>query len=93
MAYKEQELGLLIKCKPTEATEILIRAFIKSGGHVENAATLLGAHKRSIFRWVNILGINDEIDKIRVCATTRKGIGKDRCGEKGCKYCGPKAGS
>lgn len=59
MAYRLQEVGLLVKLNPKEAMRIIVAAYAKTmsrtGRATENAAEQLGVGDGTLKRWVRAL--------------------------------------
>jgi len=66
MAYREPELGYLVRHYPTQAKARVLEAYRQGGGRTIGAAAVLDAKPRTLQRWVTDLGLRDEVDAIRV---------------------------
>lgn len=59
------EIGALIRTDPELAKTKILDALRATDGNRERAARVLGAGARSLYRWIERLGIWSEVDAIR----------------------------
>jgi len=66
MAYREQQVGLLLRIDPDKARELVVDAHIKTHGNITQAAILLGVSRRNLVRWILRLDLRDQLHALRV---------------------------
>lgn len=57
------EIGVLIITDRKKAIDKITKAFVKAGGNISKTAGLLETDVRTVFRWVERLGIREELDR------------------------------
>jgi len=72
MAYKQNDLGLLIKLDSDAATEKIIETAVRCDADVGKMAIDLNAHRRSVHRWIVELGLHERLADIRQQAKNLK---------------------
>lgn len=65
MAYRECELGLLVRLDEKRAGVRIMRAYRRSKGNTTKAAERLSVDRATLKRWVRRLALRDDIDAIR----------------------------
>lgn len=65
MAYRDTELGYLVRRKPREATRQIVEAYEREGFEIKAAAKVLEVTERTLSRWIVALGIDERLRKMR----------------------------
>ena len=76
MAYRQVDLGLLVRLQPDEAATKILNAYRDAEGNATRVAELLQVDRRTLSRWVEQLeattNIRDRIDAIRDARKDRR---------------------
>jgi hypothetical protein len=73
MAYREQDLGYLVRRDPKRATVQILAAYRRAAGHTLTAATALDVSPRSLERWTSKLGLGPKVEALRDRLGTKRG--------------------
>lgn len=65
MAYRECELGLMVKLFPDDASTRIMDAYRQTDGNTTHAAELLGVNRATLKRWVAKLSLRKAVEKLR----------------------------
>ena len=65
MAYRQSDLGLMVRLKPEQARRQVLGAVRAAGGEVDDAAAALGVTRRTLDRYVRILDLSSEVNALR----------------------------
>lgn len=63
--YRPVALGADVQFRPAEATATIIEAFRAAGANMRAAGERLGITERTLYRYVESLGISRQLDSIR----------------------------
>jgi hypothetical protein len=74
MAYKQNDLGLLIKLDSEAAEKKILEAAEKCGASVGALADYFNAHRRSMHRWIAELGLHEKLGNIRRESKVEDGV-------------------
>lgn len=67
MPFKPHIVGRLIDNGEHEKAKRVVReAYVAQEGNTTHSARVLGVHRSTLLRWVAKLGMDEEIEKIRV---------------------------
>lgn len=69
--YREQVLGALVRVAPDQAKAQILEAYRRQEGLTVDAAQMLGVGRRTLQRWVKLLALHAQIDRIRRAAGAR----------------------
>ena len=72
MPYKLTDWPLLLRDNPKEAASRLLEALAKNDGRVVHAAKALGMSVRRVWSFVDALGLQPEVDRLREESRARK---------------------
>jgi len=64
MAYTNHQINALITLEPAKAKKIILAAFKESKMHRQDAAKALECNYGTLLRWIDRLGIHDEINRM-----------------------------
>lgn len=66
--YHETELSLIVRLKPNEAKERIVKAYERAKCNRVEAAKLLGVASRTLYRWIDVLDLSVRLDGIKARA-------------------------
>jgi hypothetical protein len=66
MSYRGTFIGFVTRFEPERAREAILKAYETAKGNAVAAATILDVSHRSLLRFVNVLELQVQIDKVRV---------------------------
>lgn len=61
--HTNRQLTYWIEFEPKKATDAIVDAHRKSGGYRDDAAAQLGVSLRTLYRWIEKLGIGNLLDE------------------------------
>lgn len=62
MAYRPHALPVLIVSDPSEARQMILRAFVQANGCRARAASALGCSRSTLFQWIKKLGMGKTLE-------------------------------
>lgn len=65
MAYRECELGALVRVDPGAAGEHIMDVYRQNAGNTTKTATALGVDRRTLTRWVRVLELGVALRVLR----------------------------
>jgi transposase-like protein len=65
MAFRHHEMSAVVRHQPVEARRRIVEAYERAGCRLVDAAALLGVTSRTLDRWIDQLGVEAVLRKMR----------------------------